>query len=193
MDENKIVSVKNRSSSMVVYQIREDGIRREFQPGETKKVPYGELIKLSYQNGGVALMRNFLQIIEPTAIQELDIRPENEYYMSEADIVKLIKEGSLDQFLDCLDFAPIGVIDLLKQFSVSVPLMDYEKRKALFDKTGFDVDKAIKNLQAEKEEAKQKGAIEPLPPERRVKPTTESAPTRRRTTTQYNVVSKADE
>lgn len=187
MDDNKIVSVKNRSSSMVVYNIREDGIRREFQPGETKKIPYIELLKLSYQQGGTALMRNFLQIIEEAAIEELNIRPENEYYMSEADIIELIKNDSLDAFLDCLDFAPIGVIDLLKQYAVSVPLMDFDKRKALKEKTGFDVDTALKNLEAEKAESKS-NQIEPIAPERRVKATENTAPTRRRTTNQYKVV-----
>lgn len=187
-NDKKMINVKNRSSSMVVYNIREDGIRREFQPGEVKKVSYEELLKLSYQQGGSTLMRNFLQIIEPVAVQELNIHPENEYYMSEADIIDLIKNGSLDAFLDCLDFAPIGVIDLLKQFAVSVPLTDYEKRTALKDKTGFDVDTALKNLQAEK--AEQKGQIEPAAPERRVK--TETAPTRRRTSTNYKVVNKTE-
>ena len=62
------------------------------------------------------------------------------------------KTGSLDAFLDCLDFAPVGVIDLLKKFAVSVPLADYEKRKALKEKTGFDVDIALKNMMADKAE-----------------------------------------
>ena len=190
MSENKIVNVKNRSSSMVVYNIREDGIRREFQPGETKKLPYEELLKLSYQQGGTALMRNFLQIIEEKAVEELNIQPENEYYMSENDIINLIKEGSLDAFLDCLDFAPIGVIDLLKQFAVSVPLMDYDKRNALKDKTGFDIDTALKNLAAEKAESKTETEVSV--PTRRVK-TEESGAPARRTTSKYNVVSKADE
>ena len=63
--------------------------------------------------------------------------------MSEQDIVRLIKEGSVDEFLDCLDFAPVGVIDLIKKFSVSIPLYDMQKRAALKKKTGFDVDAAL--------------------------------------------------
>jgi len=45
----------------------------------------------------------------------------------------------------------MGVIDLLKDFSVKVPLEDYDKRRALKEKTGFDVDKAIANIESEKE------------------------------------------
>jgi hypothetical protein len=48
--------------------------------------------------------------------------------MSEAQIQKLILTGTLDEFLDCLDFAPIGTIDLLKAYCVSLPVTDYEKR-----------------------------------------------------------------
>ena len=68
MDEKKIMIVKNRSASIVVYRIPEKNIRREFAPGETKKIPYGELVDLSYQSGGRALMENFLQISSEDAI-----------------------------------------------------------------------------------------------------------------------------
>jgi ethanolamine utilization protein EutQ (cupin superfamily) len=55
-------NVKNRSSSIVVYSIPEDNIKRRFTPGETKRISYEELLHLSYQTGGMELMANFLQI-----------------------------------------------------------------------------------------------------------------------------------
>jgi hypothetical protein len=45
---NDFCNVKNRSASIVVYAIPEDGIRRSFAPGETKKISYQELEKLTY-------------------------------------------------------------------------------------------------------------------------------------------------
>ena len=51
--------------------------------------------------------------------------------------------GSLDEFLDCLDFAPEGVRELIKVLAVELPLNDVAKRKAIFEKLGFNVDKAI--------------------------------------------------
>ena len=152
MDNNAMYTVRNRSTSMVVYRIPEKGIRREFAPGETKKISYQELLDLSYQAGGRELMVNFLQIQAPEVTKELNIHTEIEYNYSEADVKNLIMNGSLDAFLDCLDFAPVGVIDLVKTFAVSLPMTDYDKRKALKDKTGFDVDKALANLEAEKAE-----------------------------------------
>ena len=69
----------------------------------------------------------------------------------------------MDEFLDCLDFAPVGVLELVKKYAVSLPVENYEKRQALKAKTGFDVDLAIANSGSEvseKEEEKIKTAIE---------------------------------
>lgn len=190
----KICVVKNRSAGSVVYNIPEKGIRRTFAVGEVKKIPYSELVALSYQSGGTVLLRQFLQVTDIQAIKELAINPEPEYYMNESQIVELIKSGSLDEFLDCLDFAPVGVIDLVKTFSVTVPLSDYEKRKALKEKTGFDVDAALRNLEAEKAEAK--AAAEPVARRVEASPKTEEkveAPTGRRTAgTNYKVSNRAE-
>ena len=188
---NKVYTVKKRSASMVVYNLPEIGVRREFMPSEIKKnISYDELEKLSYQSGGRELIANFLQILDEQVLDNLGIDTQPEYYMSEADIVNLMKTGSLDEFLDFLDFAPVGNMDLLKKLSVSVPLTDYDKRLALKDKTGFDVDTAIKNLEAEKAEENE-GKEKVVSSGRRVQPKTEEKPAGRRTSgTNYKVVTK---
>lgn len=183
MESSKILKVKNRSASLAVYSIPEINVRREFAPGETKNITYGELEKLSYQPGGRAIMQNFLQIIDPEATGDLGINREPEYDLSEQQIIDLMTKGSLDVFLDCLDFAPVGVIDLIKKFSVSLPLNDIDKRDALKKKTGFDVTVALANIQKEKEDM-DVPTVESK--ERRVK--IESAPEGRRTIPKYNVV-----
>ena len=180
-------NVKNRSSSVVVYRIPETNLRREFQPGETKKIPFGELEKLTYQPGGHTLLEEFLQIVDEAVTDNLNVHREVEYDMSETQIRDLLTHGSLDAFLDALDFAPIGVIDLIKTMSVSLPLEDYNKRKALLEKTGFDVDKAVANLQAEKAEEKTTATESAAPTERRVKPAVQTG---RRTAPNYKVVAK---
>lgn len=149
---NKMYNVKNRSASMVIYKIPEMGIRRELIPGRTIQVSFDELQKLTFTPGGNEMLAQFLQVQEVEAVEALGIHAEPEYNMSEQQIIELLEHGSLDAFLDCLDFAPTGVIDLVKRFAVTVPLTDYQKRKALKQKTGFDVDAAIKNLEAEKAE-----------------------------------------
>lgn len=192
MDKNKVYEVKNRSSSVLVYNIPDDGIRREFMPGETKRISFNELEKLTYQSGGQSLINNYLMIRDAEVIKDLNVKTEPEYYLTESQIVDLIKNGSLDQFLDCLDFAPAGVIELLKDLSIKVPLSDYQKRQALKDKIGFDVDAALRHIEEEKaEEAEANGnVIEPAAPQRRVK-AEETAPARR-TSGNYKIVSQTE-
>jgi hypothetical protein len=62
MDKEKIYEVKNRSSSVVVYSIPEDGVKRTFQPGETKRISFKELEKLTFQSGGQMIINNYLLI-----------------------------------------------------------------------------------------------------------------------------------
>ena len=179
MANNRICLVKNRSSSMVVYRIAEEGIRREFQPGETKKIPFTELEKVTYQSGGRALIANFLQVTDEKVTEDLNIHTEPEYYMSEEQIKELLLNGDMDAFLDCLDNAPVGVIDLVKQFAVSLPLNDIPKRSALKEKTGFDVNVVLENLRQEEMVDKSEA-------------TAPAATTKRRTTVNYKVVEKKE-
>lgn len=192
--ENTMYNVKNRSSSIVVYKIPETNLRREFAPGETKRIPFGELEKLTYQSGGRELLENFLQILEEEATTDLNVRREPEYNMSETQIKELLLTGSLDAFLDALDFAPIGVIDLIKTLSVSLPLTDLNKRRALKEKTGFDVDSALKHVEEEKIAEKPSNTLDTssAAPQRRVQPEANQQPARR-STPQYKIVDPKSE
>lgn len=188
MDMKTMMKVKNRSASFVVYRVTLDNgsmLRREIQPGETIKVPYEELVKLSYRPGGKQLMQSFLQIEAAEALEDLNIHTEPEYYMNEAQIIDLLQNGSMDAFLDCLDFAPTGVMDLVKKYAIELPLNDSAKRQALKNKTGFDVDKALANNAPDPEDL---GQVEAPTATRRVQPATSTSG--RRTEGKYKVVSQ---
>ena len=148
--QDTIYNVKNRSSSVVVYKIPELNLRREFAPGETKRIPFGELEKLTYQQGGREMLEQFLQIGDEVVTSNLNVHREIEYDMSESQIRDLLLYGSLDAFLDALDFAPLGVIDLIKSLSITLPLTDLNKRRALKEKTGFDVFLTLKKREPKK-------------------------------------------
>jgi hypothetical protein len=76
-------------------------------------------------------------------MEELGLEVEPEYYYEEKDVERLLKEASMPEFLDCLDFAPDGVIDLIKQMAVDLPVNDVQKREALRDKFDYDVNKVL--------------------------------------------------
>jgi len=157
LNANTMCKVKNRSSAKVAYTVQYNGnkIHQSYNPGEVKNIPYEELRQLSYQHGGPDLIYNYLQIGNNAEIlNSFNLRPEPEYFLNENQIKNLLLNGSLDEFLDCLDFAPMGVIDLIKKYAVDLPLNDYNKRIAIQKVLGFDVDAAIKNDKLSKEDTK---------------------------------------
>lgn len=157
LNTNTMCKVKNRSNAIVAYTVQYNGnkIHQSYNPGEIKNIPYEELRQLSYQHGGPDLIYNYLQIgNNAEVLNSFNLRPEPEYFLNETQIKNLLLTGSLDEFLDCLDFAPMGVIDLIKKYAVDLPLNDYNKRRAIKEVLGFDVDSAIKNNELSKEDTK---------------------------------------
>lgn len=144
LENDTLIKVMNRDTGRVGYTLSEFGVRRQFAPKEIKEIPYQELKSLSYDKGGKALLDNYLIIQNEEAVAALLRGVEPEYYYTEADVIKLMKTGSLDAFLDCLDFAPEGVKEIIKDQAVELPLNDMNKREAIFEKLGFNVTEAIK-------------------------------------------------
>lgn len=143
LDKDTIIKVTNRDSGSVGYTVAEMGIHRKFQKGEVKEIRMEELRKLSYLPGGQAIINDCLIIHNEEALKELNPDYEPEYFYTEADIRELLLKGTEAQFLDCLDFAPEGVIELVKQLAVELKVNDLAKREAILNKTGFNVTRAI--------------------------------------------------
>ena len=187
LEKDTLIKVANRDNGTVGYTIPDlNNLHRNFQPEEEKEVTMEELRKLSYLPGGEAILRDCLVIKNEEAIKELLNKVEPEYYYTEEEIKNLLLRGTLDQFMDCLDFAPIGVIDLIKDLAVKMNINDIRKREAIFEKTGFNVDSAIRiNAEtAEKEKIVEKSrrvAVE--------NNTEEKKNVRRTSVPQYKVVS----
>ena len=182
-DMKKLVKVTNRCGGMAIYKIPEHGIRREFNAGESKMIPYEELVWLSYQPGGRNMMSNTFLIEEAKATQELNIHTEPEYFMTEADVIKMLQEGSLDELKDALDFAPTGVIQIIKDQAVALPVYDMRKREAILKMTGFDVTSAIANNAPDEDEA-----VETPAATRRVQKDETPAAPARRAESKYKVI-----
>ena len=61
----------------------------------------------------------------------------------------------MDAFMDCLDFGPDGVIDLMKDLAVKLEIPDVRKRDAISKRTNSNIDNMIKLNQMSKEEDKE--------------------------------------
>lgn len=145
IDKNKEVKIKNRDSGAVGYTIPDLGnLRRDFQPGEEKIVTFNELEKLTWIPGGKYILEQCLIIEDKDVVKELLGEVEPEYNYTEVEIKKLLEEGTLDQLQDCLDFAPVGVKELLKRIAVDIRLDSEAKRQIILQKLGFNVSEAIR-------------------------------------------------
>ena len=153
MDMSKLVRVRNRSNSVVIYRVPDMGVRREFAPGEAKMLPAGELIALAQKAGGAEILRNDLFIEDIPTVQETAIPVEPEYFLDDKGVIDLLENGSVDALLDCLDYAPGGVLDLVQKYAIELPVTDTRKIQAIKQKTGFDVALALKNKEALEKEA----------------------------------------
>ena len=141
--KDTIIKVTNRDNGTVGYRIPEMGIRRLFQRGEVKEITMEELRKLSYRPGGQVILNECLIVHNEEALKELNPDYEPEYFYTEKEVQNLLLQGTQAQFLDCLDFAPEGVINLIKEMAVKLEINDLAKREAIMKKTGFNVTRAI--------------------------------------------------
>ena len=144
INKDTLIKVVNKYNGTVGYNVPDLGVQRNFYPNESKDITFDELEKLSFAPGGEAILKDFLEIQNKEAITKLfATEPEPEYHYTKDDIKKLMQTGTLDQFLDCLDFAPQSVKEIIKDMAVELPLNDVEKRNAIQEKLGFDVNRAI--------------------------------------------------
>ena len=182
IDNKTMIKVTNRDNGMVGYTIPDlNNLTRIFAAGETKEIPMEELRKLAWLpgDGGLVILRDYLVLDNKEAIEELLRKVEPEYYYTEDDVKKLLLTGSLDALKDCLDYAPIGTIDLVKKMAIELPLNDVAKRQAILDMTGFNVTSAIMINEETKEDNSDKdGKVRRIEPES----TAEAKPAGRRTT-----------
>ena len=146
LEKTQLVKVRNRDTGIVSYSIPDLGnLTRTFRPNELKEITVEELIKLHYVGGGDYILKNCLLIEDKDVLKEIldggSVEPE--YFYTEKEITQLLLYGSLDEFLDCLDFAPAGVIEIIKDLAVKLEINDIQKRNAIFEKTGLNVNSAI--------------------------------------------------
>jgi hypothetical protein len=188
ISKDTILKVTNRNNGHTGYEVPDMNIYRHFSPNETKEVTMEEMRKLSYVAGGRELIASCLVINNQEAVRELLSEVEPEYFYTEKEVEQLLKVGSLDQLLDCLDYAPDGVIGLVKSMAVDMKLNDVSKRDAIKNKTGFDVSKAIEiKIESEKADEVTETSSRRAAPIA-TKSENEEGAARRTTAPRYNVV-----
>ena len=194
VENSAIINVTNRSRGSVGYVIPDMGnLQRKFAYGETKQITAEEVRKLDWTPGGHILLRDYLIIDNKELVAELLHEVEPEYNYTEDKIKDILLNGSMDEFMDCLDFAPEGVVSLMKDLAVKLEIPDVRKRQAISERTNSSVDNAIKINQLSKTEDDEKA---PEVKQRRVQTADAATATQKERRTnpsapqKYKVVSK---
>ena len=138
-----ILKVTNRSTDQVVYNLPELHMRRVFTPGEVKEIPEKELRTLNQADGGAILVKHYLKVDDKAWVDENLPNAPIEYFWDLDDIKRCILEDSVELFEETLEFAPLGVIDTIKDLAWKLPMTDMNKIQVLKEKTGFDTLAAI--------------------------------------------------
>jgi hypothetical protein len=175
---NRLVTVRNRNNGATGYAL-DNNFYRNFNPGETLKIPFEELERLQYAPGGQYILDNYLVVEDKVALDDLNMTVEPEYFYDENSVRDLLFAGSIDAFADFLDFAPNGAIELAKKIAVEEEIPDVRKRDMLSKKTGLNINNAImvnKIMDAEDEKKEEEA------PKRRVQIEEPKAGTKERRT-----------
>ena len=144
VDDKTMVKVTNRSQWRLGYRIPDMGnLVREFMPGESKMVSAEEIRKLNWTPGGNVLLQDDLVLDNAELVEELLGVVEPEYNYDKAKVTDILLNGSMDEFMDTLDFAPDGIIDMMKDLAIELEIPDVRKRDALTKKTGVNITNAI--------------------------------------------------
>lgn len=193
--DDTLINVRNRNNGTTGYTLA-DGAKetRLWAENEVKKITFAELKRVSYLPGGAELLRDYLVIEDPAAIEALnvgiDIQEQPEYLYTENEIRDLLFNGSLDELKDFLDFSPDGGIEIAKQIAVNEELPDMRKRKIISEATGFNINTAIEINDMMKDNSIAEDAAPKK--QRRVAKETEAAPTPEKPTrrTNYKIVNQ---
>ena len=191
--DDTLINVRNRNNGTTGYTLA-DGAKetRLWAENEVKKITFAELKRVSYLPGGAELLRDYLVIEDPAAIEALnvgiDIQEQPEYLYTENEIRDLLFNGSLDELKDFLDFSPDGGIEIAKQIAVNEELPDMRKRKIISEATGFNINTAIEINDMMKDSSIAEDAAPKK--QRRVAKETEAAPAPEKPTrrTNYKIV-----
>lgn len=146
------MKVYNRSDANVTYSLPELNTRRVFALGEVKDIDPKELEALWQMDGGLTLIKDYLLVDDKEWVEAHWDAP-IEYFWKDEQVKKCLKEDTLELFQETLEYAPQGVIDLIKMFAWQLPISDLNKIEALRLATGFDTLAAIDVMAAAKPRA----------------------------------------
>ena len=173
MDKNTEVVVVNRKQGGLTILIPDLNVRKRFaKTGAFSTMTVGELEALKISPGGERVLKEYLRIEDAEVADHiLDGQVEAEYNYGEKEIDFLLYKATTEQLLDALDFAPEGVLEIIRAKAIEKWPNTTDKLIAINEKFSISLEK-IKMLQLDiiAEEKEVKGARRSKPVDVEVKP-----------------------
>ena len=114
-------------------------------PGVELLLTEEEILDVFNQSGGPSLFTHKLMIQDEDIVVELGINHEPEYFFSLQNIEALIKEGTLEQLEESLEYNGSGFRDTVKDIALATGLSDLTKIQAISRATGANLTAIIAN------------------------------------------------
>jgi hypothetical protein len=152
-NKDRRVKVVNRTGGSLAYKIDTLRVTRHWpKPGDYLNISISELSELKTVPGGNYILKECLIIEDKEALNVLfpDIELEPEYNYGLKEVEALLYEADLAQLLDALDFAPKGVLELIKTKAIEKLPNETAKIEAINKKFKIDLNK-VNELHQEKE------------------------------------------
>lgn len=152
-NKDKRVKVINRTGGSLAYKIDTLRVTRHWpKPGDYLNISISELSELKTVPGGNYILKECVIIEDKEALNILfpDTELEPEYNYGLKEVEALLYEADLAQLLDALDFAPQGVLELIKTKAAEKLPNETAKIEAINKKFKIDLVK-INELYQEKE------------------------------------------
>lgn len=162
--DSKEVPVKNLADYRVGYKIEEDNIRRQFSPYEIKNIKAGELRKLNYTRGGHIMLTEYLSVMNRELAKEFGVDDDsydNEYNWDVQKVDSVLIQEPIEVLQDALDFAPNGIVELIKDRAIALKIDSMDKRLAISKAIGVDLGGMIDIQQMKEEEEAAAPAAKP--------------------------------
>lgn len=155
MDGNRRVSVRSRTEGSVAYKLDSLRVARSWpKSGSVLQISIDELKELMVYPGGEYILRNLVIIEDEAArIEILGAEVQPEYNYTEDEIKYLLYEAEDNALLDCLDYAPVGVLELIKEFSLEKMPNTTAKIKAINQKLNINLNKIIEMMRDDDDDA----------------------------------------
>lgn len=169
VSSDTLVEVRNMMDHKQVLIDKNTRTRYVFGPQQTKTLSAGELRSMAYVPGVLSMLYDGkLRIKNKDLCVEFNIPVDvPEYDMTQDDVDDMLLNKELDYLLDALDWAPEGILELIKNRAIALRITDIVKRKSISDALGCDIDNMIRTAEKLEVTSAVEAPAEPKPERKR--------------------------